>query len=68
MRPIDNSHRMSSSPGGIKARGHELDSNQSEAGVQRAHRMTAGQDMAALSVLELNRLVRRLPAHRFVPV
>ena len=30
--------------------------------------MTAGQVMATLSVLELKRLVRRLPGHRFVRV
>ena len=30
--------------------------------------MTAGQVMATLSVLELKRLVRRMPGHRFVRV
>jgi DNA processing protein len=30
--------------------------------------MTAGQVMATLSVLELKRLVRRMPGHRFVRI
>ena len=31
-----------------------------------AHRYDGGQVMATLSVLELKRMVRRLPGHRFV--